>query len=92
MVYGCYSAISDECQIETSGEFGYLGALFHFAKCKPWIFWVGANAGFHCTWVTTLTICQMYQVNKQLTIVNKQLFTTIYKQIADSCYEYTADN
>ena len=63
MAYGCYATIIDECEVQANGEFGYIGAVFHLAKCKPWIFWVGGNAGFHCTWVTTLTVCQIYQVS-----------------------------
>ena len=69
MVYGCYATIVDECEFQSTGEFGYVGALFHLAKCKPWVFWVGGNAGFHCTWVTTLTICQIYQVRHFISMI-----------------------
>ena len=60
--YGCYSVISDTCTIDEKGEFGYLGQLYRYTKCRPWVSWVAGNAGFHCMWVSTLTICQIYQV------------------------------
>lgn len=62
MVYGSYAVISDTCTIEPKGEFGYLGQLYRYIKCRPWIAWVAANAGFHAMWVSTLTICQIYQI------------------------------
>ena len=55
--------IRGTCDSEYQGEFGYLGTLYHMMRCRPWVAWVGANAGFHCIWVTTLGICQFYQVN-----------------------------
>ena len=63
MLYGSYTVISATCDIDYKGEFGFFGKLFHMVKCSPWVAWVGANAGFHCIWVTTLTICQSYQVS-----------------------------
>ena len=60
--YGCCVVISKECPSDYHGEFGYLGQLFLLAKCQPWLAWVAVNAVFHFTWVTTLAICQSYQV------------------------------
>ena len=63
VVYGCVRVISETCDANYQGEFGYMGTLFHMVKCQPWVAWVAGNAGFHLIWVSTLTICQSYQVS-----------------------------
>ena len=62
MCFGCYSLIGETCKIEEKGEFGYIGQFYRYVKCKPWVAWVAGNAAFHFMWVSTLTICQIYQV------------------------------
>ena len=62
MAYGCVVVINADCDVNYQGEFGYIGTMFHMMKCKPWVAWVAANAVFHSFWVSTLTICQTYQV------------------------------
>ncbi len=74
MLYGCVIVLISTCGEGNADdnkkleEFGYIGRMFQAFKCAPWVAWVGANAGFHMFWVTTLTICQFYQVNLKLCI------------------------
>jgi hypothetical protein len=70
MTYGTFETLTNTCPDDhtatddkTNDDFGFLGHLFQLCKCSPWVAWVGANASFHFFWVTTLTICQVYQVS-----------------------------
>ena len=78
MFFGCYSLIGETCKIEEKGEFGYIGQFYRYVKCKPWVAWVAGNAAFHFMWVSTLTICQMYQVRfNHIFLFKKCIFTVL---------------
>ena len=73
--FGCYSLIGETCKIEEKGEFGYIGQFYRYVKCKPWVAWVAGNAAFHFMWVSTLTICQIYQVRSTTFFFSKSAFS-----------------
>ena len=73
--YGCYTLIGETCKIEEKGEFGYIGQFYRYVKCKPWVAWVAGNAAFHFMWVSTLTICQIYQVRLTTFFFSKSAFS-----------------
>ena len=79
MCFGCYSLIGETCKIEEKGEFGYIGQFYRYVKCKPWVAWVAGNAAFHFMWVSTLTICQIYQVRlpNHIFLFKKCIFTVL---------------
>ena len=79
MFFGCYSLIGETCKIEEKGEFGYIGQFYRYVKCKPWVAWVAGNAAFHFMWVSTLTICQIYQVRLTTFFFSKSAFSQFLK-------------
>ncbi len=60
MIYGGFKFYANVCEIQY--EDGLWNAIMIVGSCYPWVGWVTANAILHFTWVTALTICQLYQI------------------------------
>lgn len=64
-IWGCWISVSEGCYdslkapLEAGSYFEVLRTAF---VCSPWVAWVAVNAGFHWSWVTTLAVCQAYQI------------------------------
>ena len=66
-MWGCYVAIAEGCSSSFKGPLengSYFEALRTAFVCNPWVAWVACNAAFHFMWVTTLALCQAYQVSE----------------------------
>ncbi|XP_005106609.1 palmitoyltransferase ZDHHC17 [Aplysia californica] len=71
-LYGCHLFWSVNCPIAFY-EDGITGVLYKLFKASPWIAWIGLNALFHIVWVSSLFVCQMYQISWLAMTTNERL-------------------
>ncbi|XP_055899718.1 palmitoyltransferase ZDHHC17-like isoform X1 [Biomphalaria glabrata] len=60
-LYGSLIFWQTECTIQFY-EDGITGAVYKIFKASPWVAWIAANVIFHLVWVSTLFVCQIYQI------------------------------
>ena len=64
-LWGCWIAVTEGCYESIKGPLeagSYFEVLRTAFVCNPWVAWVAVNAAFHWSWVTTLAVCQSYQI------------------------------
>ena len=64
-IWGCWIAVTEGCYESIKGPLeagSYFEVLRTAFVCNPWVAWVAVNAAFHWSWVTTLAVCQSYQI------------------------------
>ncbi|GFR61183.1 palmitoyltransferase [Elysia marginata] len=42
-------------------------------QVSPWVFWIMCNTAFHVFWVTSLLVCQMYQISWLAMTTNERM-------------------
>ena len=78
MVKGCLEYWLYECGVSIP-HVGLWQGLGAGGSCAPWIGWVGANALLHAGWVSTLFLCQMYQILWLAMTTNERVNSYRYK-------------
>lgn len=81
-LYGCTIFWKVGCHIRFTEEGPTsLGRIF---TCEPWVAWVASNAVLHVTWVTTLLICQVYQISCLAMTTNERMNCSRYQHFHKS--------
>lgn len=82
VLYGCIVFWEVKCNIQlTSNGSGSLGDIF---TCAPWVTWIAANGILHLIWVTTLFICQIYQISCLAMTTNERMNCNRYQHFHKS--------
>ncbi|RUS80345.1 hypothetical protein EGW08_011884 [Elysia chlorotica] len=79
-IYGVVQFWGAECEIDFY-EDGLTGSIYKMLKVSPWVFWINLNTGFHLIWVSSLFVCQMYQISWLAMTTNERMNQGRYRHM-----------
>jgi len=71
-IHGCFQFWKHGCHVTNVDGDHWLMAKDALV-CSPWVGWIALNTGVHIIWVTTLFICQMYQISRLAMTTNERM-------------------
>ncbi|XP_059142261.1 palmitoyltransferase ZDHHC17-like [Physella acuta] len=71
-IYGCITFWQVECPMDFY-EDGITGIIYKALKASPWVAWIALNVIAHLVWVSTLFVCQMYQITWLAMTTNERM-------------------
>ena len=81
-LFGCYQYWSVNCFHEDPNP-GVFGVIKELATCNAWVAFICANAIFHLSWVSCLTVCQLYQIMWLAVTTNERINMGRYKHFQE---------
>lgn len=83
IIYGCYRSLLSTCDTSSQSD-SLVVVLKTFPTCNAWLTFVAGHALFHFIWVTTLLICQLYQISSLAMTTNERMNAGRYKHFRDA--------
>ena len=82
-MYGCYVVWAATCFHENA-DVGFFGGVKELATCNAWVGFMAGNAAFHFSWVSCLTVCQLYQISWLAVTTNERINMGRYRHFNEN--------